>query len=130
MATLYTDHNVAISIATLLTSKGHQVTIARDLGLERATDEMQLLTALERGAILITANRKDFEMLHRAWVSWSILRPHAGIIIFDQRGQPAAVAESIDTLLSGSPQMVNTLRRWSSNRWQEYANHQGDWQYL
>lgn len=88
MASLYLDHNVSLQIVAPLRSFGHVVLTARDLGRERQPDDAQLLAAVQAGHILITHNRRDFTMLHDAWLTWAAafdvaLPAHAGILVLD-----------------------------------------------
>lgn len=66
---------------------------------------MHLAEAAEAGRILITHNRNDFILLHRAWHRWSrrwgVYRLHAGILIIPQmpHWQPAQAAAEIETIV-------------------------------
>jgi predicted nuclease of predicted toxin-antitoxin system len=66
VASFYIDHDVNVRVAQHLHALGHAARTARDLQLERAQDDQQLLVAAQNGWTLVTHNRKDFILLHRA----------------------------------------------------------------
>lgn len=82
------DHNIARDLAPALQLLGHDAVTARDLGLERADDDLHLTAATDAGRILVTYNRKDFITLHRVWHRWSrrwgASERHGGILILSQ----------------------------------------------
>lgn len=111
MAELYLDNDVSLELAPLLRRTGHRVTTTRDLGLFRATDDAQLLTATRNHWTVVTYNRRDFTMLHDAWLNWPVafgvaLPPHSGITVVDP-GLPPVLAAQIANLLRSTP--VETL---------------------
>lgn len=125
MADFYLDNDVSFELAPFLQSAGHQITTTRDLGLFRAADEAQLLTAARNGWVLVTSNRGDFTMLHDAWLMLPAafdlaLPPHPGILALDQAPPPAqfsAIQALLDTNLPAP--WANELFWWRSNRgWQ------------
>jgi hypothetical protein len=85
VAAFFLDHNVSTHLLYALQSAGHSAIAVRDRFDPRATDEFVLLHAAEHKWILITHNRKDFELLHRAWqrwrAVWTISQQHSGILI-------------------------------------------------
>ena len=88
MASLYLDHNISLRLALPLRAAGHDVVTARDLGLTRLTDDAKLLSAVRVGRVLVTHNRRDFTLLHDAWLIWPAafglaLPPHPGILVLD-----------------------------------------------
>ncbi len=64
MARFHLDHNVSQQLARILRTQGHDVTTARDLRLERASDGLHFLTAAGRGAVLLMHNERDFLLLY------------------------------------------------------------------
>ena len=115
MASFYTDHDVALQVAVLLRAHGHMALTARAIGLERAGDHEHLLTAAQRGWILVTHNRQDFFLLHDAWRRWlqvlNVSVVHAGILILPH-GLPRQTVQLLeDFLLSGLP-LSNELYVW------------------
>lgn len=88
MASVYIDNDVAADIARLLQGAGHQAVTAGAIGLTRATDAAQLLTAAQRGWTFVTHNAKDFVLLHDGWCRWSdawgVAAKHAGILVLPQ----------------------------------------------
>lgn len=116
MARFHLDHNVSHQIAELLRTRGHDVLTAWDLGLMFADDDVHLWTAADDNRIVVTHNRDDFRLLHKAWHRWfflwtaaqigngiSAVKPsHSGIIVVPQAPHlsPAAVATEIDALVA------------------------------
>jgi hypothetical protein len=85
VAQFYLDHDVSIHVAPELRALGHIAATSRAYGQESAPDPQQLLTATDHEWILVSHNRKDFELLDDAWhvwtTRWGITEPHAGILI-------------------------------------------------
>jgi len=71
MASFLLDHNVKAQVQGLLRGRGHECAVALERGLDRASDDLLLLNAADTSAILVTHNKQDFRLLHRAWHSWS-----------------------------------------------------------
>src|SRR5438105_4819965 len=102
----------------MLRQIGHHVTSTRDLGLTVATDDAQLLTAVQRRWILVTYNRLDFTLLHDAWLTWPAafdlaLPPHSGILVLDH-ASPDDQFGALETLLIETAErgFPNELYRW------------------
>jgi len=88
VAGLQFDENVSLKLVPLLEAAGHDIVVMRDLRSPRMTDDALLLSSVRAGRVFITHNRKDFRMLHDAWVTWPAafgmaLPPHSGILILD-----------------------------------------------
>jgi hypothetical protein len=94
VARFYLDADIRVEIARILRERGHDAVASKELGFEYAQDEEQLLTAARREAILVTHNRDDFRMLHRAWhlwsAAWRVTQAHAGIVVVPQQRWPLA----------------------------------------
>jgi hypothetical protein len=127
MADFYLDHNVADEIAKLLRTRGHEAVAARDLHLERAKDDEQLLTAAQRGWILVTHNQDDFFLLHDAWrrwaTAWGVPAAHAGILVLAQapptRIPRTRLAHALDEIASSGVPLANELYSWRpASGWQ------------
>lgn len=119
MAAFYVDENIALGLAPALRYYGHSIASVAEERRLGAPDPHQLLYAAERGWTLITHNRRDFRLLHVAWLYWSnewrVPRQHAGIIVVEQvRGQPTAdLARIIHTFVTSSDVMLaNALYDW------------------
>ncbi len=120
MAAFQLDHNVSGRLRSLLRTAGHEVVDAREQGLERASDDALLLEAAQAGRLLVTHNRADFLLLHRAWrrwsVAWGIVPPptHAGILVVPQPPHvtPAEQARAIEALLADGTVLTTGLWRW------------------
>lgn len=95
------DHNIARDLVLALRLLGHDAVTARDLGLERADDDLHLTAATDAGRIFVTYNRNDFIALHRVWQRWSrrwgASERHGGILILSQN-RPLSVAEEARVL--------------------------------
>jgi hypothetical protein len=117
LAGLYLDHNVSLHVAPPLRAAGHAVVMARDLGLARLTDDAQLLSAVRAGRVLITHNRRDFTLLHEAWLTWPAafgltLPPHPGILVLDPAPHEA-LSGALDAFLAAPPaRLANGIFWW------------------
>jgi hypothetical protein len=123
MAAFYLDENIALAVETELRSRGHFVTSTYAEGRSGAPDPLLLLQAAEQGWTFISHNRRDFRLLHDAWLrwahAWGIRHPHAGILIVDRvRGQTAAeTALLIDAFVRDiGTDLSNTLFDWKARR--------------
>jgi hypothetical protein len=125
MASLYFDADFSRGVADLLQGAGHTVLTAYAAGLLSAKDDIQLLTAAQRGFALVTHNIKDFRLLHDAWLNWSnawdVPFQHAGILILPQptpseraygRMDDTHIAEIIQALLITNAPAPNELWQW------------------
>jgi len=120
VAAFYADNDVSVHVATELIALGHTAATARSLGLTRADDATQLLTAAQQHWLLITCNGTDFLLLHLAWRLWSqawAVQPvplHAGILwIPQQRWLAPTAAQEIDAFVRAGLQVANTLYQWT-----------------
>lgn len=118
MTSLYLDHNVSLHLAPPLRAVGHDPIMARDLGLTRLTDDAQLLSAVRAGRVLITHNRRDFTLLHDAWLTWPVafglvLPPHPGILVLDPAPHEM-LSEAVDAFLAAAPApgLANAIFWW------------------
>lgn len=125
MAALYIDHNVSRETSARLRQSGHTVLETRERGAVRATDDEQLLIAASENWVLITHNRKDFELLHDAWrrwsAAWKIAPTHAGILVLPQEAPwtPAILATEIESfLLSGVALNTELYQLKTSGTWE------------
>ena len=76
---LHLDHNVDPRLAADVRRHGFEVTSAREIGKERASDEEHLAWAAEHGRVILTFDVGDFRVLARRWLDEG--RDHAGILI-------------------------------------------------
>ena len=75
----YLDEDVDVGLARLLRAKGHDAETTDEAGNKSASDESQLVYAMQQEAVLISHNRRHFRRLHRAWMTTG--KQHAGIIL-------------------------------------------------
>lgn len=80
---LYTDEDMSALVATLLRSRGIDVTTVPEQSTLGKTDQEQLEFASSLGRCLLTHNRVDFEQLHLQYVDTQ--REHYGIIVVPQK---------------------------------------------
>lgn len=128
MAHFYLDHNVARDLAAELATLGHQARTARDLQLERASDAQHLRIAAERKWLLITHNKKDFELLQDAWrlwqQGWGISHFHAGILCCEQV-PVLELARVIDEFTRAYDPPTNELYGWTRTKGWGYYEPKG-----
>jgi predicted nuclease of predicted toxin-antitoxin system len=98
-AALYTDEDMSALVATLLRSRGLDITTVPEQATLGKTDREQLEFATAQGRCLLTHNRVDFERLHLQYIDEN--RQHSGIIVVPQKNS-YEVAQRIGIL-------VNTL---------------------
>ena len=97
LALLYTDEDMSALVATLLKSRGLDVTTVPEQKTLGRTDREQLKYAASVNRCLITHNRVDFESLHLQYIREN--RQHSGIIIVPQKN-PYEVARRIGISVS------------------------------
>lgn len=128
MAALYLDENVATELRALLDQRGHVVTTTVEARRAGVPDPHQLLHAAAQNSILVTHNRRDFRLLHTAWLvwggAWGARNPHAGIVIIEQLRRPALddFAALLDAFIGEQGrEIANTLYDWKPSRgWTTY----------
>lgn len=82
-ASLYMDEDMSALVATLLHSRGLDVTTVPEQSTLGKTDSEQLEFAASLGRCLVTHNRVDFERLHLQFIEEG--REHCGIIVVPQK---------------------------------------------
>jgi predicted nuclease of predicted toxin-antitoxin system len=97
VALLYTDEDMSALIATLLRSRGLDVTTVPEQATLGKTDREQLEFATSLGRCLLTHNRVDFERLHLQYIQED--KQHSGIIVVPQKNA-YEVARRIGILVS------------------------------
>lgn len=118
MARLYLDHNVTRHVEPHLRSAGHDFIHSREVGSSAHPDDALLLSSVQLDRIFVTHNRKDFRMLHDAWVTWpaafGVAFPeHPGILTLDQAPVEVLAHVLTDFLdVMSSEQLVNTIFWW------------------
>ncbi len=95
-------------VATLLRSRGLDVTTVPEQATLGKTDREQLEFATSLGRCILTHNRVDFERLHLQYIEEH--KQHAGIIIVPQKNA-YEVARRIGILVSalGADEVLNQL---------------------
>jgi hypothetical protein len=123
MAHFYLDENIPVDLAAVLTRFSHDVVHAYDWGNLSISDPQHLSIAADAGRILITYNRRDFEVLHQFWTAlnaWGILeRSHAGILAPWGQVTPDLWANLVHDFVSQGQSLNNQMWVW----WRQ----QGDW---
>ena len=82
-ASLYMDEDMSALVATLLRSRGLDVTTVPEQSTLGKTESEQLEFAASLGRCLVTHNRVDFERLHLQFIEEG--REHCGIIVVPQK---------------------------------------------
>ena len=116
MAAFYLDEDAPDALAGLVAAFGHSATTTRAEGRKGVPDDDQLWQAALRGWTLVTLNRRDYELLHSAWLRWGVTRQHAGILVLPhvRRSDLPMLAAAIDGLVSNPvTALSNALYVWS-----------------
>ena len=126
MTVLYFDEDFRSGTAPRLAALGYKVHTTqweRNFGF---LDPDQLLYAVQRGWTMVTHNRKDFQLVYRAWTLWGMQPPHFGILVLAQGPYGDQHVRTIHTFLSGTPALSNMLYLWTEpdDIWQEYVPKQ------
>ncbi len=82
-AQVFLDEDVDLIVANMLRSHGFDVLTTQEAGRKAKSDPDQLAFATGKGYVILTHNRKDYEVL--AVEYFESARSHAGIIISVQR---------------------------------------------
>ncbi|MEH2246086.1 DUF5615 family PIN-like protein [Nostoc sp.] len=96
-ATLYSDEDMSALVATLLRSRGLNITTVPEQGTIGKTDREQLEFTTFVGRCILTHNRVDFERLHLQYIDEN--REHFGIIVVPHKNA-YEVAQRIGILVS------------------------------
>ncbi len=96
-AALYTDEDMSALVATLLRSRGLDVTTVPEQATLGKTDNEQLEFATSVGRCILTHNRVDFERLHLQYLEAD--KQHFGIIIVPQKNA-YEIAQRVGILVS------------------------------
>lgn len=96
-AALYTDEDMSALVATLLRSRGLDITTVPEQGTVGKTDKEQLEFAASLGRCILTHNRVDFERLYLHYIDEN--KQHFGIIVVPQKNA-YEVAQRIGILVS------------------------------
>lgn len=105
---LYTDEDMSALVATLLRSRGFDVTSVPEQATLGKTDAEQLAFAVSLSRCFLTHNRVDFERLHLQYVEEN--KQHSGIIIVPQKNA-YEIAQRIGILLNAltTEEIMNQL---------------------
>lgn len=126
MATLYLDEDVSHHIGALLEIAGHTIYTTYQQRRVETWDGDQLLYAAANGWTIVSHNRRDFELLHDAWLrwtdAWNVSNHHPGILIISQRISHHDNAAVIESLLSVGPNRENQMLGYDvvSHAWGVY----------
>ncbi|MBN3894367.1 MAG: DUF5615 family PIN-like protein [Nostoc sp. NOS(2021)] len=96
-AALYSDEDMSALVATLLRSRGLDITTVSEQATLGKTDREQLEFATSVGRCIMTHNRVDFERLHLQYIEEN--KEHFGIIVVPQKNA-YEVAQRIGILVS------------------------------
>ena len=126
MAGFHLDHDVSRYLVAPLRAFGRNVATARELGLEAATDGRQLLAAADAGRTLVSHNRKDFELLHDAWLrwteAWNVQQQHEGVLILPQSRDIQGLADALEGFASACLTARGRLYRWLRGQWVSFLS--------
>lgn len=124
MANVYLDNDVTRYLKPELEARGHTTVLTREVpGMATASDGHQLMFAARSGAVIVTHNKKDFELLHDAWrrwsVEWNVVREHAGILIVPQTLNFVVLAEALAKQLPAT-QPNELYEMYPNGHWEHY----------
>jgi hypothetical protein len=120
--TLYLDEDMPQGAVRALVRLGYAATYARWVLPPSTSDDDHLRYTAGHRYILITRNRRDFELLHHAWRSWSKVwevQPapeHSGILVTPGDWDAETIAAEVDRFLRSGPMLTNALYSWTSSR--------------
>jgi hypothetical protein len=113
MARFFLDNDFPLGVGVALARVGHDVTSARSTNREHRRDDDQLLHASHEQRIILTHNKRDFELLHDAWHrwsrSWGVQSVHGGIIVIHQGWSHRRYAFVINDFLATYPDLTNRM---------------------
>ena len=94
----YFDEDVSANVVANLRSREFDVTSSGEVDMLGQSDEEQLAFAISQKRVLVTHNRKDFELLHQQYLAEK--RMHLGIIIAKRRFRDEHVVTKLLHLLN------------------------------
>ncbi|MBE9117440.1 DUF5615 family PIN-like protein [Lusitaniella coriacea LEGE 07157] len=95
-ASIYTDEDISVLVATLLRAKGFNATTTREQRMLGQSDRAQLVYAISVERCILTHNRRDFERLHLEYTTKE--QHHWGIVIVPHKN-PQEIARRVAILL-------------------------------
>jgi predicted nuclease of predicted toxin-antitoxin system len=104
VAAFLADQNFEDEVAAALQAAGHDVVLARTVGLQRVPDPDLLTAATATGRAVLTHDR-DFIRLHRSGGA------HAGVVFCSVDTDAAALAARTHAVASSLPSLVGQLVR-------------------
>lgn len=115
----YIDEDPPDALGPGLRLLGHDAVTTSEIGNKGQTNVAQLAYAAEEGRVLVTCNRKDFELWHEGLLRWSqrwgiVVDAHPGIIVLPS-GSRALLPDMIRALDQFARQALpttNRLCRW------------------
>ncbi len=78
----YVDEDVPLSLAQALRNRGVDCLTTQEAANKGLSDAEQLAFSAEQGRTLVTHNKRDFILLHNAYVKSG--EKHSGIVVADQ----------------------------------------------
>ena len=118
MARFTLDEDLSDDLAPELRRRGHDAVHVREAGRAGLIDARQFAAAVGDDRILVTANLRDVQLLHEAWLVWTPLlapeRPasHPGVVVMPNPNAMSALtmAAVLDDLLGVDDRQATTLR--------------------
>jgi hypothetical protein len=119
---IYLDDDMdANELISLLEHEGHEVISPRRVAMRGALDEAHLSYAAAELCVLLTANVRDFLMLHQRWQGEG--QSHAGIVAIYRENNPrrdmtyGQIARAVSHLESAGIALQNTFQ--NLNMWRD-----------
>lgn len=107
MGRFYANENFPLPVVIALREMGHDVLTSADAGNSnrKVPDEEVVAYATANNRAVLTLNRRDFIVLHRA------LQTHAGIVVCTFDADFAAQAQRVHLVASAQESLVGQLLR-------------------
>ncbi len=106
---LYLDEDVSVLVGQMISARGFNVLTTRDAGNLGASDRNQLEFSINEKRVLLTHNRRDFELLVSQFFERRI--KHSGVIIAVRRLPADLILRTLTVLNSADAEaMVDQIR--------------------
>ena len=78
----YLDEDVPVQLAKAMRQRGIDVLTTQEAGVTESTDEQQVVFAVKQHRSILTHNKRDFVVIHKAYMETE--KEHHGIVVADR----------------------------------------------